>query len=282
MSDELIAIPMPHMGVSVVEGTVTVWHKAAGDAVKADEMICEIATDKVDTEVLAPADGVLARLVAAEGETVAVGEPLAEMLVGADAAAAFAQAEGESGRAPAQPSRGPGCDPGRSGHPGRRHHSGRPRAGRDGAAPLRPGRRRGGRRRPHRWTQRRPRQLAGRPADRRAERDRPRVAHRAAACAAASARPTCSPPSPRGRARPPPRRRPPGELPRGYDDVPLRDRHDLAPAAHDRRAHDPLAPDRRPHDDRGRGRHERRRPRAQGAERRRAPQPAPGASRTSH
>ena len=48
---------------------------------KADEPICDIATDKVDTEVVAPADGVLARVVAEVGATVAVGEALAELSV---------------------------------------------------------------------------------------------------------------------------------------------------------------------------------------------------------
>ena len=91
---------MPHMGVSVTEGTVIGWHKAPGDAVKADEPLCDIATDKVDTEILAPADGVIARLIAAEGETVAVGDPLAEMAV--DAAAAVAVARGDE-VAPAPP-----------------------------------------------------------------------------------------------------------------------------------------------------------------------------------
>ena len=80
-------IPMPHLGVSVTEGTVIAWHKAAGDTVEADELVCEISTDKVDTEVLAPAAGVIARLVAAEGETVAVGEPLAELAPSSEAAA---------------------------------------------------------------------------------------------------------------------------------------------------------------------------------------------------
>ena len=92
MSDVTVAIPMPHMGVSVTEGTVIAWYKAAGDSVEADELVCEISTDKVDTEVLAPAAGVIARLVAAEGETVAVGEPLAELAVSAEAAAAVATA----------------------------------------------------------------------------------------------------------------------------------------------------------------------------------------------
>ena len=70
---------MPHMGVSVTEGTVVAWHKQPGDQVKADEPICDIATDKVDTEVVAPADGVLARVIAEVGATVAVGDALAEL-----------------------------------------------------------------------------------------------------------------------------------------------------------------------------------------------------------
>jgi 2-oxoglutarate dehydrogenase E2 component (dihydrolipoamide succinyltransferase) len=93
-----VMVPMPHMGVSVEEGTVIEWLKAVGEEVKAEEAICAIATDKVDTEVEAPADGVLAKQLVAEGESVAVGEPLAELAVGADAAAALA----EAGEAPAE------------------------------------------------------------------------------------------------------------------------------------------------------------------------------------
>jgi 2-oxoglutarate dehydrogenase E2 component (dihydrolipoamide succinyltransferase) len=77
-----VVVPMPHMGVSVEEGTVTEWLKSVGDEVAAEEPICAIATDKVDTEVPAPADGVLAKQLAAEGDNVPVGEPLAEMAVG--------------------------------------------------------------------------------------------------------------------------------------------------------------------------------------------------------
>ena len=87
-----VVVPMPHMGVSVEEGTVVEWLKAVGDEVAADEVICAIATDKVDVEVEAPVAGVLARIVVAEGGTVPVGEPLAELAVGADAAAAVAAA----------------------------------------------------------------------------------------------------------------------------------------------------------------------------------------------
>jgi pyruvate dehydrogenase E2 component (dihydrolipoyllysine-residue acetyltransferase) len=84
----LIAIPMPHLGVSVTEGTVVAWHKQPGDEVKAGEPVCDIATDKVDTEVVAPADGVLARVIAQVGDTVEVGAPLAELSLEAGAAAA--------------------------------------------------------------------------------------------------------------------------------------------------------------------------------------------------
>jgi pyruvate dehydrogenase E2 component (dihydrolipoamide acetyltransferase) len=87
MSEATVPIPMPHLGVSVTEGTVIAWHKAEGEKVEVDELVCEIATDKVDTEVLAPAAGVITRLVAAEGETVAVGEPLAELAVSSGAPA---------------------------------------------------------------------------------------------------------------------------------------------------------------------------------------------------
>jgi 2-oxoglutarate dehydrogenase E2 component (dihydrolipoamide succinyltransferase) len=72
-------IPMPHMGVSVEEGTVIEWHKSVGDEVAAGEVICEISTDKVDTEIESPAAGTLTRIVAEAGETVAVGEPLGEL-----------------------------------------------------------------------------------------------------------------------------------------------------------------------------------------------------------
>ena len=68
-----VEVVMPQMGVSVSEGTITRWLKSEGDAVAADEPLLEISTDKVDTEVPCPADGVLARILVDEGETVAVG-----------------------------------------------------------------------------------------------------------------------------------------------------------------------------------------------------------------
>ena len=67
---------MPQLGETVTEGTVTVWHKKVGDAVKADEILFEVSTDKVETEVPAPADGVLSKITVEEGITVDVGVTL--------------------------------------------------------------------------------------------------------------------------------------------------------------------------------------------------------------
>jgi 2-oxoglutarate dehydrogenase E2 component (dihydrolipoamide succinyltransferase) len=69
-------ILMPQLGETVNEGTVTVWHKKVGDRVKANEVLFEVSTDKVETEVPAPADGVLAEITVAEGVTVGVGTTL--------------------------------------------------------------------------------------------------------------------------------------------------------------------------------------------------------------
>ncbi len=73
---------MPQMGVSVVEGTLAAWHKAVGDGVLADETICEISTDKIDTDIPSPADGQVIEVVVAAGETVVVGTVLARIAVG--------------------------------------------------------------------------------------------------------------------------------------------------------------------------------------------------------
>ncbi|MEN8191199.1 MAG: dihydrolipoamide acetyltransferase family protein [Bacteroidota bacterium] len=67
-----IDVIMPKMGESINEGTVIKWHKNVGDKVKKDEIIYEIATDKVDTEIPSPADGVLMEILVNEQETVDV------------------------------------------------------------------------------------------------------------------------------------------------------------------------------------------------------------------
>ncbi|MBT9384816.1 2-oxoglutarate dehydrogenase complex dihydrolipoyllysine-residue succinyltransferase [Pseudooceanicola sp. CBS1P-1] len=85
---ETVAVMVPTLGESVTEATVATWFKKEGDSVEADEMLCELETDKVSVEVPAPAAGVLTKILAAEGETVGAGGQLAEMSAGAGAAAA--------------------------------------------------------------------------------------------------------------------------------------------------------------------------------------------------
>ncbi|MEO8337484.1 MAG: dihydrolipoamide acetyltransferase family protein [bacterium] len=67
-----VDVIMPQMGESIAEGTLSKWLKKVGDAVKRDEPIFEISTDKVDAEIPAPAAGVLAEIIVTEGQTVAV------------------------------------------------------------------------------------------------------------------------------------------------------------------------------------------------------------------
>ncbi|HEX6749599.1 MAG TPA: dihydrolipoamide acetyltransferase family protein [Longimicrobium sp.] len=84
-----VEVPMPQMGESIAEGTVSVWRKKVGDRVERDEPIMEISTDKVDAEIPSPVAGVLAEIVVNEGQTVEVGTVVAfiETEAGAMAAA---------------------------------------------------------------------------------------------------------------------------------------------------------------------------------------------------
>lgn len=94
-----VVVAMPHMGVSVEEGTVVEWLVGVGDSVIVDQPICAIATDKVDTEVVAPADGVLSKILVQVDEDVAVGAALAELTVegvGAGSPDALRRGEGEA------------------------------------------------------------------------------------------------------------------------------------------------------------------------------------------
>jgi 2-oxoglutarate dehydrogenase E2 component (dihydrolipoamide succinyltransferase) len=68
---------MPQLGETVAEGTVTKWYKKVGDAIKADEALFDVETDKVSTEIPAPASGVIAEILVAEGATAKVGTRLA-------------------------------------------------------------------------------------------------------------------------------------------------------------------------------------------------------------
>ncbi len=74
-----VEVIMPKMGESVMEGTVLKWHKKAGDKIEKDEILFEISTDKVDTEVPSPEAGVVSEILVAEQETVAVGTVVARI-----------------------------------------------------------------------------------------------------------------------------------------------------------------------------------------------------------
>jgi 2-oxoglutarate dehydrogenase E2 component (dihydrolipoamide succinyltransferase) len=85
---------MPQLGETVTEGTITKWYKAVGDQVARDEPLFEVSTDKVDSEVPSPAEGVLTAILVEEGDTVDVGVTLA--VIGDSVTA--------NGSAPAEPS----------------------------------------------------------------------------------------------------------------------------------------------------------------------------------
>ena len=68
---------MPQLGETVTEGTITKWHKSVGDEVVEDEVLFEVSTDKVDSEVASPVSGTVDEILVQEGETVSVGTKLA-------------------------------------------------------------------------------------------------------------------------------------------------------------------------------------------------------------
>lgn len=99
-------IRVPTLGESVSEATIGKWFKKPGDAVKADEPLVELETDKVTLEVNAPAAGVLGEIVAKEGETVGVNALLGSISAGDGAAAAPAKAAAPAAEA-AKPAAAP-------------------------------------------------------------------------------------------------------------------------------------------------------------------------------
>ena len=130
-----VTVTMPQLGESVTEGTVTRWLKQVGEEVRADEPLVEVSTDKVDTEIPAPASGVLLSIAAGEDETVPVGAALGVIGAAGEAPAAEAPAApaAPEAAAPRPPRRlpprvGPGAGPGRRRAP----------AGRRWRPPLRP------------------------------------------------------------------------------------------------------------------------------------------------
>ncbi|MFB6872745.1 biotin/lipoyl-containing protein, partial [Streptomyces sp. NPDC056323] len=108
-----VSVTLPALGESVTEGTVTRWLKAEGERVEADEPLLEVSTDKVDTEIPAPAAGILAAIKVAEDETVEVGAELAVIDdgTGAPVAAAAPAAEPAAAPAPAPVAEAPAAAP---------------------------------------------------------------------------------------------------------------------------------------------------------------------------
>ena len=94
------SVTMPALGESVSEGTVTRWLKAEGDHIAVDEPLLEVSTDKVDTEIPSPVAGVLQKIVVAVDQTVPVG---AELAIIADSAGAAAPAPAAAPAAPTPP-----------------------------------------------------------------------------------------------------------------------------------------------------------------------------------
>ncbi len=109
---------MPQMGVSVVEGTVVEWKKRPGDWVEADETICEVSTDKIDTEVPSPAAGRVTEVLVEVDTTVDVGTVLARIATDASPGEAHADEHIESAQSPA-----PAPKPQGNGHAAARRYS---------------------------------------------------------------------------------------------------------------------------------------------------------------
>ncbi|MFD7239778.1 2-oxoglutarate dehydrogenase, E2 component, dihydrolipoamide succinyltransferase [Streptomyces syringium] len=102
-----VSVTLPALGESVSEGTVTRWLKAEGERVEVDEPLLEVSTDKVDTEIPAPASGILASIKVAEDETVEVGAELAIIDDGSGAPSEPAPAAAEAPAAQVESSPAP-------------------------------------------------------------------------------------------------------------------------------------------------------------------------------
>src|ERR1700719_3845970 len=89
-AEQIVDVVTPAAGESVSEGTILEWHVKVGDEIKADDTIVEISTDKVDVELPSPATGTVTELLAAEDDTVTVGQVIARIAVGGGAPAAEA------------------------------------------------------------------------------------------------------------------------------------------------------------------------------------------------
>jgi 2-oxoglutarate dehydrogenase E2 component (dihydrolipoamide succinyltransferase) len=97
----LVEVKVPQLSESVAEATLLAWHKKAGEAVKRDENLIDIETDKVVLELPAPADGVLSKIIKGDGGTVVAGEVIAT--IDTEAKASSSSGASSSAAAPAAP-----------------------------------------------------------------------------------------------------------------------------------------------------------------------------------
>ena len=104
-------IELPQVGESVVEGTIGKWLKQPGDAIARYEPLVEVVTDKVTMEVPSPVDGALLKILAAEGETVPMGAPIAEVETAAGAVPAAVAADSVVESVPEMPAAIPPAAP---------------------------------------------------------------------------------------------------------------------------------------------------------------------------
>lgn len=98
---QVFEITMPKLGESVTEGTIGTWFKAVGDAVELDDVLFDVSTDKVDSEIPSPYDGTMLTILVAAGETVPVGTVLARIgAAGSSAAVSNGSASAGNGSGP--------------------------------------------------------------------------------------------------------------------------------------------------------------------------------------
>jgi pyruvate dehydrogenase E2 component (dihydrolipoyllysine-residue acetyltransferase) len=98
-----VTVTMPQLGETVTEGTILSWAKQVGDTVAIDEVLVEISTDKVDTEMPSPVSGVIQEILVQEGETVSVGTEIVIIAEAGEAPAEAAPAAPEAAQAEPEP-----------------------------------------------------------------------------------------------------------------------------------------------------------------------------------
>ena len=95
-----IEVAVPKMGESIVEATILKWLKKEGDRIELDETLLEVATDKVDSEVPSPAQGILVKIIGQVNDVVAIGKTIAIIETEANVRAQYARAKNDIAQTP--------------------------------------------------------------------------------------------------------------------------------------------------------------------------------------